>query len=378
MLVRVVRAVVGIGLLLVGLPPLLAGGALWFAMQHQDPAGGYSARLSTVHTEGYAVVASDVDALLRREAPFARGGQTTVRLTAHTAAGPAFVGLAPPAAVARYLAGVGYTRVDEVRLARGPLPVVTIPVNGVAEPAGPPVEQPFWQSSSPAGTLEWRPSELRDQRMALVVMHPQAQAPLTVDLTARVHPEWLDTTTLGLLVLGTVLLLGAILALAWPTRPREIVYVVPPAQVPEIAAQLGIPVPRTATDAPDLPDPAPTPDPPPPAPSASLPDPPPLPLAGSVVEPPLPLAAPEPHWSIPLPEPAPPAAPTPPAVPSPGVPPFAVPASAVLPSSAPPAALEWPPPTPNPTPTAQPAPPAVPAVPLDRHNCQETGVSSAR
>lgn len=348
MLVRVVRAVVGTGLLLVGLPLLLAGAALWFAMQHQDPTGGYSARLSTVHTDGYAVVASDVDALLRREAPFARGGQTTVRLTARTAAGPAFVGLAPPVAVARYLAGVGYARVDEVRLARGPLPVVTVQVGGLAEPSGPPVEQSFWQASSPAGTLEWRPSELRDQRLALVVMHPQGQAPLTVDLTARIHPEWLDTTTFGLLVLGTVLLLGAIVALAWPTRPREIVYVVPPAQVPEIAAQLGIPVPRTATGGPDA---LPAPDPcPPPAPPASVADPPAPPT------PPPTDPIPEPAWSLPVP-----AIPFPAASPPPGVPP----------SSTPPAVLEWPPLDPSQTPTADPG-----AVPLDRHNCQETGVSS--
>jgi len=245
MLVRVVRTVVGAGLLLGGLPLLLAGGALWVAVQHQDPAGGYAAPLSTIRTEGYAVVASDVDALLRREAPFTRDRQTTVRLTARTGTGPAFIGLAPAADVTRYLAGVPYARVDEVRLTRGPLPVVTVPVDGAATPDGEPGEQPFWQSSSRAGTLEWSPSELRGQRLALVVMDPDGRAPLAVDLTARVHPQWLSSTTLGLLVLGTVLLLVAVVALAWPSRPREIVYVVPPAQLPELAAQLGA-VPRVA------------------------------------------------------------------------------------------------------------------------------------
>lgn len=338
MLVRVVRAVVGAGMLLVGLPLLLAGGALWFAMQHQDPAGGYSAPLTTITTDGYAVVASDVDALLRREAPFTRGGQTTLRLTAQTASGPAFVGLAAPADVARYLAGVRYTQVDEVRLARGPLPVVTAPVDGEAVPAGAPQEQRFWRTSSRAGALEWSPYELRDQRLALVVMDPQAQAPLTVDLTARVHPEWLGTTTLGLLVLGTVLLLVAIVTLAWPTRPREIVYVVPPAQVPEIAAHLGIPVPRGAT-----------------APPVGLP-------AIGAADP----CQPAPPAPEPVPEPA-PAAPAPP---EPRVP-------EERPASGPPV-LEWPPPDVRRA-TAAPAPaPAAPAPADDQHNCSETGASSGR
>lgn len=247
MLVRVVRVVVGAGLLLVGLPLLVAGGALWFAVQRQDPAGGYAAPLSTIRTEGYAVVASDVDALLRRDAPFTRGGQTTLRLTARTGRGPAFIGLAPAADVARYLAGVPYHRVEQVRLARGPLPVVTVPVGGQDAPPGQPHEQPFWQHSSRAGTLEWSPSQLRGQRLALVVMDPDGRAPLTVDLTARVHPQWLSSTTLGLLVLGPALLLVAIVVLAWPSRPREVVYVVPPAQLPKLAAQFGVPLPRAAT-----------------------------------------------------------------------------------------------------------------------------------
>ena len=52
MLVRVVRTVIGTGLLLIGLPLLLAGAALWFAVQHQDPAGGYSAPLAPIRTDG--------------------------------------------------------------------------------------------------------------------------------------------------------------------------------------------------------------------------------------------------------------------------------------------------------------------------------------
>jgi hypothetical protein len=74
-------------------------------------------------------------------------------------------------------------------------------------------------------------------------MDPAGRAPLTVDITAHVQPEWVGTTTVGLLVLGGILVLIAVAALAWPGRSREIIYVVPPAQVPEVAAHLGVPVP---------------------------------------------------------------------------------------------------------------------------------------
>lgn len=280
MLVRVVRAVVGSVLLLIGVPLLLAGGALWLAMQHRDADGAYRAPLVEINTSGHAVVASDVDALLRRDVPLARGGRTALRVNAQTGAGPAFVGLAPASDVAAYLADVPYAQVREVRLARGPLPVALTPVEGAGQPAGPPHEQPFWLAASGAGTVEWVPAELRDRQLALVVMARDGTAPLTVDLVAEVRPQWLGTTTFGALVLGAILVLAAVGTLAWPARPREIVYVVPPAQVPEIAAQLGVPVSTTpATEGrwwlpvphDRDPDPAPEPVPPPePEPTSDL------------------------------------------------------------------------------------------------------------
>ena len=45
------------------------------------------------------------DALLRADVPFARGGQTTLNLSAVGSGGPLFIGLAPDTAVQRYLDG---------------------------------------------------------------------------------------------------------------------------------------------------------------------------------------------------------------------------------------------------------------------------------
>src|ERR1700759_4170788 len=97
---RVLRTILGLLLLTIGLPALFAGAAFWAVMQHRDAGGAFTGALQTVPTTGYAVVVEDTDRLLRADAPFARGGETRVRLTARPPDGPAFIGLAPTADVA--------------------------------------------------------------------------------------------------------------------------------------------------------------------------------------------------------------------------------------------------------------------------------------
>ncbi|MET7417448.1 hypothetical protein [Dactylosporangium sp. NPDC005555] len=123
MVVRLVRAGVGVLLLLIAVPLAIAGGGLWVAMEHRAADDTFTARLERLRSGGRAVVVPDVDALLRADAPFARGGQTTLSLSAVGSSGPLFVGLAPDEAVQEYLDGLVQARVSRVRLARGPLPV---------------------------------------------------------------------------------------------------------------------------------------------------------------------------------------------------------------------------------------------------------------
>ncbi|GAA3203406.1 hypothetical protein ACFO1B_07620 [Dactylosporangium siamense] len=123
MVVRLVRAGVGALLLLIAVPLALAGGGLWVAMEHRAADDTFTARLERLRSGGRAVVVPDIDALLRADAPFARGGQTTLNLSAVGSSGPLFIGLAPDTAVQRYLDGLVQARVSRVRLARGPLPV---------------------------------------------------------------------------------------------------------------------------------------------------------------------------------------------------------------------------------------------------------------
>lgn len=237
---RVLRVLLGVVAIVVALPLLAGGATLWAAMQHRAADGSFTAPLAPISTSGYAVVVPDIDALLRSEAPFARAGDTTLRFTAGTTAGPAFIGLAPSTAVEHYLGGVAHDEVTGIRLARGGLPVTMAPQPGADTPPAPPIDQTFWTLSSSSGTLYWAPSEVRGDHLALVIMVPDGQSPGDVRATAAMMPRWLDPTAWGLLILGTVAFLLGMVLLFWPRRHREIVYVVEPSQVPEIAARLGI------------------------------------------------------------------------------------------------------------------------------------------
>jgi hypothetical protein len=240
---RFVRVIAGMLLLVIGIPALFAGGGLWLVARHADPGGAFAARFETVRTPGHAVVVTDLDRLLRREAPFARGAQTRLRLDARTPDGPAFVGLAPTAEVRRWLESVPYASVRRVALARGPLPVRTDPavplVAPIADAVRPPLGLPFWVREG-VGTLEWSADDLNGEAMSLVVMRPDGRADLSLDLRAELRAGWVGPVTWGLLAAGVLLVACAVLLLLRPPRPREVVFVVEPDQVPVLAGRLGV------------------------------------------------------------------------------------------------------------------------------------------
>ena len=236
---RFVRSLVGMLLLVVGIPALLAGGGLSLVARHASADGTFSARFEPVHSAGRAVVVQDVDALLRAEAPFTRVGEARLRLTARTADGPAFVGLAPADEVRRWLAAVPHVTVDGIARARGPLPV-RLTDAGAAPAAGPagavpaaPLDAPFWVREG-VGAVEWTPGELTGRRLSLVVMRPDGGADLALDLRAEVRSDWFRPVAWGALAGGLLLVVLAMLVLLRPVRPREVVF------VPVLAGRLGV------------------------------------------------------------------------------------------------------------------------------------------
>ena len=243
---RVLRTILGLLLLIIGLPALLVGAAFWAAMQHRDPGGAFSADLQRTVTSGYAVVVPDADGLLREDAPFARSGNTRLRLTAHSLDGPAFIGIGPADEVARYLDDVPRQVVTTVDLGTGALPVATHRMGGGRAPASVPGRQPFWLKSATGG-LDWHPATLRDQHYSLVIMSPSAQPGLELTAAADLSPGWLNAATWSLLIFGSLLVLAGIVVLAWPGRRREVVYVVEPSQVPDLMVAIGAPLPLSRT-----------------------------------------------------------------------------------------------------------------------------------
>ena len=239
---RVFRTILGMVLLTTGLPSLLAGGGLWAVMQHRDPGGAYSGELQQLTVPGYALVVPDIDRLLHDHAPFTRIGDSELGLSAVTAEGQAFLGLAPSDEVARYLAGVPHSRVDGIDIGTGALPVATTVIPGGHGPATVPGAQRLWTASG-TGQIAFNPDDLDDRPYSLVVMSPVARPIVRLAAIAEVRPGWLGSGVWGFLTLGTLLAMGGVIALSWPGRRREVVYVVEPSQVPELMHAIGAPLP---------------------------------------------------------------------------------------------------------------------------------------
>jgi hypothetical protein len=228
--VRMLRVGLGALMLLIAVPLMVTGGGLWLLSEHRDH-GAFTATLQRTNTGGRAIVVADVDALLRRDMPFARGGQTTLSVAARGPGGPLFLGLAKESDVRRYLAGTPHAEITRVRLARGPLPVDLTPAVAAPRPAVPtrPGDQRFWLRASTGLTrdghvedaLVWSPSSVRGQRLAIVVMNADASAGVDVTLNARLTPAWVRPTAGGLTIGGTALFLLGLLCAAWPTRRRR-------------------------------------------------------------------------------------------------------------------------------------------------------------
>jgi hypothetical protein len=247
--VRIFRAAIGVLLVLLAVPLMLAGAGLWLVDHHRSADGTFAAHLEHIQAPGRAIVVTDVDALLRSDAPFARGGQSALSISAKGPGGLLFLGLGPYDEIEQYLAGVAQTRISRVRLALGPLPVERTDIVGELAPRQSPYEAPFWRATSTGlirdgrveDALTWSPATTRGERLAVVIMNADGSPGVDVQILARLHAAWLGSTTGGLLSLGSALVLLAMLVLAWPQRQR--------------AASAPLPVASGVLDEPGVPEP---------------------------------------------------------------------------------------------------------------------------
>ncbi|MDD7939519.1 DUF4389 domain-containing protein [Actinomycetospora lutea] len=205
----VVALTLGAVLCVAAVPPLVGGvTGLTADSSARDEAGFLTTSPTVVTADGYAVRTAPLLVDLVPDASFsppAALGQVRVRVAALDASRPVFVGVAPRAAVDRYLAGVASgTLVDR----GGNRPGV------VEQPGGPPTPAPaeatIWTARS-AGpgtqTLTWQPAP---GDWSLVVLEPDGRPGIAVaaDVAATV-PALRTVATVLLVIAGLLVALGA-------------------------------------------------------------------------------------------------------------------------------------------------------------------------
>ncbi|MCZ2839145.1 DUF4389 domain-containing protein [Modestobacter sp. VKM Ac-2985] len=228
---KVVALVLGAVLVLASTGPLTAGAALLWADRTQRDGGWLTSPTVEASTARHALVSEDLQLHTEGADWVLDEVLGRVRLEATPLDGEeVFVGVAPSAAVAEYLGGVGRTQVQE--LGAGPDrwgwgwgwdddPVTGDRMDPAAlrdlpggPPAGDPGEVGIWAASA-AGTgtqvLEWVPS---DGDWTVVVMPTDGSAGMSVDLALAATAPALPWVAGGLLATGVVLLAGGVLLIA--------------------------------------------------------------------------------------------------------------------------------------------------------------------
>ncbi len=196
---RVIAVVAGGLVGLTALATLSVGGwATWMTNAQRDASGYVNADRHTITTAGHAITSPEVGELADKTWGGLLG---TVRLRAtSTSPGAVFIGVAPAAAVDRYLAGADRTTVT------GWFPVATHDVAGTGAAPTPPTNSQIWTKYvSGPGTqaLSWRPKS----GTTVVVMRPDGSTAVSaaIDVGATVPDlSWLAAIcfVVGILLLG--------------------------------------------------------------------------------------------------------------------------------------------------------------------------------
>jgi hypothetical protein len=212
---RVIALVVGCLLLLPALASLLGGGALAIAYSvGRDSSGYFATRLDRVESPTVAVTTERVD--------FTAGPGGAGRLIDHLDASvrlrvaqadsgkAVFVGIAPQAEVDRYLAGVAY---DEVRELRGHRPIYRTRT-GSNEVAAPATEDIWVASATGRGSQElvWPASS---GRWVAVVMNADGSPGVAADVDVGVKADFVLPLALILLGVGVVATSGSVVLIVF-------------------------------------------------------------------------------------------------------------------------------------------------------------------
>jgi hypothetical protein len=227
---RTLRTIIGLVLVLAGVPLAITAIVGWAALQHRDAGGGFGTTLSPIHSDGYAVVAPDVTELVRRHGAGRLLGSGRMQITVRSGT-PVVLGLVPAAPAGAYLAGVARTEIAGVGFARGPQPVQVRDLTG-GTPTG---DRPQWTVVSPTEVSWDLPG---DSATSLVLMRADGRSGIDATVSVSLVPGWLNMAVWGLMLAGTVALIGGIVVIAWPTTTREMVLVVEANRMVDVADRI--------------------------------------------------------------------------------------------------------------------------------------------
>ena len=209
---RIVAVVAGAVLVLCSLGLLGGSGVALWAQANRH--GGYADLATASYSvPDYALASDTIGLHLDTGAASGLIGTVRIRVTPVSGTGPAFAGIAPAAAAARYLAGVDYATVRGAAGHRG-----TYTEHAGSAPAVPPGQAGIWTAHA-AGpgtqTLTWA---VRSGDWTVIAMNADASRPvaMTVNVAATLPAlPWIAT---GLLIGGVIVLAGGVLLIAVPLR----------------------------------------------------------------------------------------------------------------------------------------------------------------
>ncbi|MET1020580.1 MAG: DUF4389 domain-containing protein [Arthrobacter sp.] len=205
---RIVMLVLGTLSALLGLGLLAGAGAVGWANYQQRDDRYFTTQVERLAVNSYALTSPRLNIMTERSFPEAGPvivpGSILLRGSAADPAKAIFIGIAPQADVAAYLAGVNHAEIVDVGFA--PFRAQYRNVAGTGVPA-PPAAQGFWTAlATGPGTqeLKW---DLRPGAWAVVIMNADATAPVAVDFQAGARSDLLWPLFVGLLAGGIVFLL---------------------------------------------------------------------------------------------------------------------------------------------------------------------------
>ena len=203
---RIVMLVLGTLSALLGLGLLAGAGAVGWANYQQRDNGFFTTPVERFAADSYALTSPRLDIMTESSFPETAPvvpGSIMLRGSAADPSKAIFIGIAPQADVAAYLAGVNRSEIVDVRFT--PFRALYRDVAGPRVPA-PPADQTFWTAlATGPGTqeLQW---DLRPGSWAVVIMNADATAPVAVDLRAGARSDLLWPVFIGLLFGGMLLL----------------------------------------------------------------------------------------------------------------------------------------------------------------------------